>query len=71
MQTYPDQYGYPIGCAVDPASGNLAVTNAFGFSGAGQVLIFAGLGAADSSHQPQRGLILLLRRIRSARQPLG
>jgi hypothetical protein len=44
LQNYPDTYGYPIGCAVDPATGNLAVTDVFGFSGAGQVVIFPGTG---------------------------
>ncbi|MFZ0363730.1 MAG: hypothetical protein WAL67_05945 [Candidatus Cybelea sp.] len=44
LHTYTDSYGYPIGCAFDPASGDLAVTNAFGFSGPGQVLIFPGTG---------------------------
>ncbi len=40
LNTYSDSYGYPVGCAVDPATGNLAVTDIFGFSGAGQVLVF-------------------------------
>jgi hypothetical protein len=44
LHSYTDSYGYPIGCAFDPATGDLAVTNAFGFSGAGQVLIFPGTG---------------------------
>lgn len=44
LKNYSDPDGYPIGCAVDPVSGDLAVTNAFGFSGAGQVLIFPGTG---------------------------
>ena len=39
--------------AVDPASGNLAVTNAFGFSGAGQVLIFAASEPPTDYHQPR------------------
>jgi hypothetical protein len=34
-----DSAGYPVGCAVDK-SGDLAVTDIFGFSGAGQVLLY-------------------------------
>jgi hypothetical protein len=34
-----DSVGYPVGCAVDKA-GDLAVTDIFGFSGAGQVLLY-------------------------------
>jgi hypothetical protein len=41
LNTYTDSYGYPVGCSVDPATGNLAVSNIFGFSGAGQVLVFS------------------------------
>ncbi len=41
LNTYTDSYGYPVGCAVDPATGNLAVANLFGNSGAGQVLVFS------------------------------
>jgi hypothetical protein len=40
LATYSDTYGYPVGCAVDPATGNLAVSDIFGFSGAGQVLVY-------------------------------
>lgn len=40
LNTYSDSYGYPVGCAVNPMNGNLAVTDIFGFSGAGQVLVF-------------------------------
>lgn len=35
-----DPLGYPVGCAIDPSSGDLAVTNLFGFSGSGGVLIY-------------------------------
>jgi hypothetical protein len=41
LSTYSDAYGYPVGCAVDPATGDLAVANIFGFTGAGQVLVFS------------------------------
>lgn len=42
LATLTDSYGYPAGCAVDPATGNLAVTDIFGVSGAGQILVFPG-----------------------------
>jgi hypothetical protein len=35
-----DPLGYPVGCAIDPASGNLAVANLKGLSGAGLVLVY-------------------------------
>ncbi len=35
-----DPVGYPVGCAVDPASGDLAVTNHDNFSGAASVLVY-------------------------------
>jgi hypothetical protein len=35
-----DPLGYPAGCAIDPHSGDLAVTNLFDFSGGGGVLIY-------------------------------
>ncbi len=42
LNTYTDKYGYPVGCAVNPLNGNLAVTNIRGFHHApGQVLVFA------------------------------
>ncbi len=41
LNTYPDKQGYPVGCAVDPVNGDLAVTNIRGFRHApGQVLIY-------------------------------
>jgi hypothetical protein len=40
INTYADTYGYPVGCAINPINGNLAVTNIHGFDGAGQVLIY-------------------------------
>ncbi len=40
IATLADPLGYPVGCAVDPATGNLAVTNLYGFSGAGSVLVY-------------------------------
>jgi hypothetical protein len=40
--TLSDPGEYPEGCAVDPASGNLAVTNFYSASGAGSVSIYAG-----------------------------
>lgn len=35
-----DDTGYPIGCSVDPTTGNLAVTNFYDLNGSGGVLIF-------------------------------
>jgi DNA-binding beta-propeller fold protein YncE len=40
IATLPDALGYPASCAVNPIDGDLAVTNATGFSGNGSVLIF-------------------------------
>jgi hypothetical protein len=40
VATYTDPDGYPVGCAYDPATGNLAVTDLFGFYGQGQVLVY-------------------------------
>jgi hypothetical protein len=41
LNTYTDSYGYPVGCAVNPTNGALAVTDISGFSGPGQALVFA------------------------------
>jgi hypothetical protein len=39
---YPDNLGHPVGCAVDPASGKLAVTDLVNDgSGPGEVLVFS------------------------------
>lgn len=35
-----DSSGYPVGCAVNTKTGDLAVTNIFGVSGAGAVLVY-------------------------------
>jgi hypothetical protein len=35
-----DPFGYPVGCAIDRKTGDLAVTNLFGFSGSGDVLTY-------------------------------
>jgi hypothetical protein len=40
IATLYDPVGYPVGCAIDPASGNLAVTNLDDFNGAGSVLVY-------------------------------
>ncbi len=37
-----DPTGYPGGCAVDPSSGDLAVSNFYNSSGSGEVLIYRG-----------------------------
>lgn len=36
-----DPVGAPVGCAIDPATGNLAVMNVYDFSSAGSVLVYA------------------------------
>ncbi|MGB8908738.1 MAG: hypothetical protein WCC84_08300 [Candidatus Cybelea sp.] len=40
LNTLSDEAGYPVGCAVDPRTGNLAVTNYESFLDYGQVLIY-------------------------------
>lgn len=35
-----DPTGYPVGCAVDPSTGDLAVTNLYDLSGGGEVLVY-------------------------------
>ncbi len=40
LNTYPDKSGYPVGCAVNPLNGDLAVANISGFSTLGHVLVF-------------------------------
>ena len=41
LNTYTDKYGYPVGCAVNPRNGDLAVTNIRGlYLSAGQVLVY-------------------------------
>jgi hypothetical protein len=40
LATYSDTAGYPVGCAVNPANGDLAVTNIFNTAGAGGVYIY-------------------------------
>lgn len=42
IATLSDPGEYPEGCAVDPTTGNLAVTNFYSTSGAGSVSIYAG-----------------------------
>ncbi|MBV8725288.1 MAG: hypothetical protein JO350_08150 [Candidatus Eremiobacteraeota bacterium] len=46
-----DPAGYPAGCAVDPATNDLAVTNLTGFSGAGAVLIYRHGGGVPAVYQ--------------------
>ncbi len=47
LATYADSYGFPVGCAFYSATGNLAVADISGISGAGQVLVFS-----SGSHTP-------------------
>jgi hypothetical protein len=42
LNTYVDKYGYPVGCAINPVNGDIAITNIRGFHHApGQVLVFS------------------------------
>jgi len=42
LNTYNDSYGYPVGCAVNPVNGDLAVTDKYSTSfSAGQVLVYS------------------------------
>ncbi len=45
-----DPLGYPVGCAIDPTNGNLAVTNLYGFSGAGGVAIYQQAAGTPKSY---------------------
>ncbi|MBV9232548.1 MAG: hypothetical protein JO030_00785 [Candidatus Eremiobacteraeota bacterium] len=45
-----DPAGYPAGCAVDPTTHDLAVTNLTGFSGPGEVLIYRHGGGAPAAY---------------------
>jgi hypothetical protein len=49
LKTLNDPYGYPVGCAVDWSSGDLAVTDVTDFTSHGDVLIYA-----DASGTPAR-----------------
>lgn len=40
IATLTDDLGYPVSCAVDAASGDLAVANLFGASGSGGILVY-------------------------------
>jgi hypothetical protein len=40
LNTIDDASGYPVSCAVNPANGDLAVLNIFGFYGAGDALVY-------------------------------
>ncbi|MFY9885830.1 MAG: hypothetical protein WAL67_05955 [Candidatus Cybelea sp.] len=48
LATYPDAIGFPVGCAWDPATGNLAVFDIFGDSGAGQILVYSSPSATPT-----------------------
>ncbi|HEY2475873.1 MAG TPA: hypothetical protein VGI19_13880 [Candidatus Cybelea sp.] len=41
---------YPLGCSVDPTTGNLAMTNLGGPSGGGNILIWAGAKGSATTH---------------------
>ncbi|MGB9650931.1 MAG: hypothetical protein WCB01_03930 [Candidatus Cybelea sp.] len=41
LNTIDDAFGYPVGCAVNAANGDLAVLNIFDFSGAGGAFVYS------------------------------
>jgi hypothetical protein len=52
IKTLPDSYGYPIGCSVDPTTGNLAVANfeSAGSQCMGGIVIYAGAEGSGTSY---------------------
>lgn len=50
LQTLGDSGEYPEGCAVDPKTGNLAVTNFSGKTGNGDVAIYAGAKGSPQTY---------------------
>jgi DNA-binding beta-propeller fold protein YncE len=55
LKTLADPDGYPVGCAIDPTTGNLAVTNIRNFSGFGEVLVFSHASGTPTIYQDQYG----------------
>ena len=51
-----DPLGFPIGCAVDPASGDLAVANFEDFSGGGSVFVYKHARGAPAAYSNPKGL---------------
>ncbi len=51
-----DPIGFPIGCAVDPASGDLAIVNFEDFSGGGSVLVYKHARGAPAAYSNPKGL---------------
>jgi len=45
-----DPVGYPIGCAIDPTTGNLAVTNQYDSSGSGSVIVYKDAGGTPTPY---------------------
>ena len=54
--TLSDPIGSPIGCAVDPASGNLAVSNLVDGSGGGSVLVYKHARGSPAAYSNPKGL---------------
>jgi len=53
LATLSDPYGYPVGCAVNPTNGDLAVTDIFDFSEAGGIILYAsGSGSGTRISNP-------------------
>jgi hypothetical protein len=53
IKTLPDSYGYPIGCSVDPTTGNLAVANFEGIGSTcmGGIVIYADATGSGTLYQ--------------------
>ncbi|MGB6601797.1 MAG: hypothetical protein WBE77_12025 [Candidatus Cybelea sp.] len=51
-----DPLGFPIGCAVDPASGDLAVANFADFSGGGSVLVYKDARGSPAAYSNPHGI---------------
>jgi hypothetical protein len=49
-KTLADSVGYPIGCAIDKTTGNLAVTNEQDVSGSGSVLVYKDAGGTPTPY---------------------
>jgi hypothetical protein len=50
IATLSDPYGYPLGCAVDPTSGDLAITNYPNYSNGGNIAIYPGASGTPTDY---------------------
>lgn len=51
IKTLAEPYTYPIGCSIDPTTGNLAVTNAFGPRNSGSIAIYPNAKGAPQIYE--------------------